>query len=123
MLLSALTSYNYLIAFLLTLAIYLIAFLFYYKRVKSIQDEYVILADEYSITIRNSRSYKWEEISGLETFVSVPVGRRMPSKYLKINFLNSQSITIDASSFDMDYEELEKALQNLRKLSLRNTKN
>ncbi|MCC6370462.1 MAG: hypothetical protein IT236_05590 [Bacteroidia bacterium] len=111
---------NYILSAVITVLIYSVYFTFFIRRLKRDEDVYALTASYETITLRKHGTFHWDEISIIETFSEIPFGRRSPHKYIKFVFSNANDIILDASNYDIDYEELKSKLLTLKTKQTKN---
>lgn len=105
---------NYILAIILTLAIYTVFCVLYLKKLKRDEDNYAIIATEFSVTILKHGTLQWNEISSIEHYYKRAFGMGSPNKYIKFSFFNGDVIELDATSYDIEYKELTNQLNKIR---------
>ena len=103
---------NHLISFIATIAFYIIFLIWYLRDLIKRENEYAIIADSKGLTLKNSETYKWCEISSIETYKEINwLISSFEEKYLKINFENKTTRIIRTSYYDLSLEELASKLR------------
>ncbi len=101
---------NFIISIVITFLIYSIFGIFFVNQLKRYDEVYVLTATADSVTIRKHGTFHLEDITLIETFSEIPLGRRSPRKYIRFVFSGADDIILDASNYDIDYNELKKKL-------------
>ncbi len=112
--LSALLNQRYLLTSLITLTVFGIAFVFIIRHLKKNENVYELIADNNSISIHNVKTYNWQDVDKIETFSRIPFGQTMPKYYLKLILKDGKQLVLDASNYDIWYEDLKKELLSLK---------
>ncbi|MES2382172.1 MAG: hypothetical protein V4538_14090 [Bacteroidota bacterium] len=114
---SVLLNLSYLLTALITLTVLGIAFTFFVRHIKKNEDVYELIADNTSISIKKSKTFGWHDIEKIETFSRRPIGHRMAKKYIKLVLKDGEIIVLDASNYDIWYEDLKEELLSLRRMN------
>ena len=105
---------NYILSIVITFLIYSVYGVFFVRRLKRDEEVYALTATDNSVTIRKHGTFHFDEISTIETFREIPFGRRSPHKYIKFVFSNIDDIILDASNYDIDYNDLKNTLLTIK---------
>lgn len=105
---------KWLFLFLLLTIAYSIACVVLYKKIKTEEEVYDIIADKNKIMIRNYGVFKWHEIKDINAFSEWNILKRHPNKKLKFIFLENFEIILYTDNFDYDNEDLAERLNKLR---------
>lgn len=111
---------NYILSIVITFLIYSVYGIFFVRRLKRDEEVYVLTATDDKISLRKHGTFHWDEISAIETFCEIPFGRRSPHKYIKFVFSSTDDIILDASNYDIDYNELKNKLLTIKTKQAKN---
>lgn len=81
---------------------------------KKNENVYELIADHSSITLKNSKKIPWTDIDKIEAFSENPMLSRMRKRYLRLVLKNGERIILDASDYDIWYEDLKNDLMLLK---------
>lgn len=101
---------SYLLTALISLTLFGAVFILLVRYLNSNENVYAIIADTNSISIKNTRTVSWSDIDKIETFSQKPIGHRISKKYLKLILKNGEQVVLDASNYDIWYEDLKNEL-------------
>lgn len=111
---SYLLNLNYILSIVITGLIYLTYTIFFVRRLKREENVYALSATEDSLILQKHGTFYWNQISTIETFLESPLGNRSPNKYIKFVFANADDIIVDATNYDIDYEDLRRKLLEIK---------
>ncbi len=97
----------------LSLTIFALAFYLIIRTLIRREDIYKIIADKNTVTIKD-KTYNWKEIEEIETYSRRPIGHRMSKVYIKFNMKTNESVVLNATNYDIWYEDLKKELISLK---------
>lgn len=112
---SASTSENYLLAFLITFVVYTMAFILFVRDMNRRQDEYTIIADEQGVTFLKKGSFKWEEVVSISPYTQMAsMGRtRHEEKYIRFKLVGDSEFSIEVTNCDHELYEIADKLKKL----------
>jgi hypothetical protein len=99
---------------IISLIIFSLFFLLLILYLKKSQNYYVLTADSTKIIIFNKREIVWEQVTSINTFSRADTRGAMPRKYLRIALKSGEMIDLNASNFDVWYEDLRDQLNSIK---------
>lgn len=109
---------GYLLTFIIIGSVYVIAFIYFIKFLKKNENKFEIVANNESITFEDNTFYKWNEIIKIETYAEKLPGHGRTKMFIKFSFENGQKKVLDASNYDIHYEDLKNQLNHLKAKSI-----
>jgi hypothetical protein len=105
---------SYLVASLATLTGFGLAIYLTIRYIKRQEDSYEIIADKFSITIPNEKTYDWKDIEDIKAFSRRPLGHRMTKRYIQLILKTEKTIVLNATHYDICNKDLRKELLTLK---------
>jgi hypothetical protein len=110
-------SFNYLIGFIITCAIYTCFVFVYFKVYSKSEEEYAISADSETITFIKFGTYYWDQIDKIDWFKDRSlIVTTYKDWYLRIYLKDGTQLNIKTNNFDTFGEELAYKLSQLGQL-------
>ena len=107
---------SYLLISLITLIIFGISLTCIIIFLKKSEDVYALIADHSSIILKNARTIPWSDIDKIETFSQSMMGNGH-KRYLRLVLKSGERIILDASDYDIWYEDLRDELIKLKTIN------
>jgi len=113
---AGLCNWNYLLAFIVLLFLYIIYMILILRLLQKQENIYAITADEDSITLKNLGTFNWNEISDIKSIDDNTFFTKRPQYYINITLKNGKILKINVTNFDYNFKELRDSLLSLGKI-------